>query len=46
MRRYVSGFLALDWQFHYSNTRNGAILVDTVSRALHYCSDEQTVYNF
>ena len=44
VRRNVSGFRALDWQPYFSNTRNGAILVDTVSRALHYWSDDQSVY--
>ncbi len=44
VRRNISGFRALDWQPYFSNTRNGAILVDTVSRALHYWSDDQSVY--
>ncbi|WP_050605575.1 L,D-transpeptidase [Ruegeria sp. 6PALISEP08] len=44
VRRNVSGFRALDWQPYFSNTRNGAILVDTVSRALHYWSDDQAIY--
>ena len=44
VRRNISGFRALDWQPYFLNTGNGAILVDTVSRALHYWSDDQTVY--
>ena len=32
VRRNVSGFRALEWQPYFSNTKNGAILVDTVSR--------------
>ena len=43
VRRNVSGFRALDWRPYFSNTNNGAILVDTVSRALHYWSGDQSV---
>lgn len=43
-RRNVSSFRSLQWQPYFSNTRNGAILVDTTSRALHYWSEDQTVY--
>ncbi len=44
VRRNVSGFRAQDWRPYFSNTRNGAILVDTTSRALHYWSNDQSVY--
>ncbi len=44
VRRNVSSFRALDWRPYFSNTRNGAILVDTVSRALHYWSEDQSIY--
>lgn len=44
VRHNISGFRALQWQPYFSNTRNGAILVDTVSRALHFWSEDQTVY--
>ncbi len=40
----ISSFRMLDWQSYFSDTRNGAILVDTQSRALHYWSEDQTVY--
>ncbi|MGV6810902.1 MAG: L,D-transpeptidase [Brevirhabdus sp.] len=43
-RRNISSFRSLQWQPYFSNTRNGAILVDTTSRALHYWSEDQTVY--
>ncbi|MEX0351043.1 MAG: L,D-transpeptidase [Paracoccaceae bacterium] len=42
--RNISSFRALRWQPYFSNTRNGAILVDTQSRALHYWSDDQATY--
>jgi lipoprotein-anchoring transpeptidase ErfK/SrfK len=44
MRRNISSFRALDWQPYFSNLTNGAILVDTVSRALHFWSEDQSVY--
>ena len=44
VRRNISSFRALDWQPYFSSTRNGAILVDTTSRALHFWSEDQTVY--
>ncbi|MFA3919219.1 L,D-transpeptidase [Ruegeria hyattellae] len=42
--RNISSFRALSWQPYFSNTRNGAILVDTQSRALHYWSDDKATY--
>lgn len=44
VRRNVSGFRAQKWQTYFSNTRNGAILVDTVSRALHFWSEDLSIY--
>ncbi len=44
VRRNISSFRALDWRPYFSNTRNGAILVDTVSRALHFWSADQSIY--
>ena len=40
----VSGFRALDWQDYFANTKNGVILCDTKSRALHFWSEDQTIY--
>jgi lipoprotein-anchoring transpeptidase ErfK/SrfK len=42
--RNISSFRAQDWQGHFPDTRGGAILVDTISRALHYWSEDRTVY--
>ncbi len=44
VRRNISSFRALDWRPYFSNTDNGAILVDTTSRALHFWSEDQSVY--
>lgn len=44
VRRNISSFRAMSWQPYFSNTKNGAILVDTTSRALHYWSEDQSVY--
>lgn len=43
-RRNISSFRRLDWQPYFSNLRNGAILVDIDSRALHYWGDGNGVY--
>lgn len=37
-------FRALDWRPYFSDTRNGAILVDISSRALHFWNDDRSVY--
>jgi len=44
VRHNISSFRSVQWQPYFSNLRNGAILVDTVSRALHYWSEDQSVY--
>ena len=44
VRRNVSGFRALSWEPYFDNLRNGAILVDLDSRALHYWSEDQSTY--
>lgn len=40
----ISSFRMLDWQPYFPTLENGAILVDTVSRALHYWSPDQVTY--
>ncbi|GGG79087.1 ErfK protein [Salipiger pallidus] len=44
IRRNASSFRTLDWQGHFSNLTNGAILVDTTSRALHYWQENGTYH--
>jgi lipoprotein-anchoring transpeptidase ErfK/SrfK len=36
VRRNISSFRTLEWQPYFSDLKNGAILVDIESRALHY----------
>jgi len=43
-RHNISSFRSLTWDAYFSNTRNGAILVDTTSRALHFWSEDRTIY--
>jgi lipoprotein-anchoring transpeptidase ErfK/SrfK len=44
IRRNISSFRSLQWQPYFSDTKNGAVLVDTTSRALHFWSEDQSVY--
>ena len=44
VRRNISSFRTLDWQPYFSNLKNGAILVDIDSRALHYWSEDGNTY--
>jgi hypothetical protein len=44
VRRNVSAFRALDWRPYFSDTRNGLILCDIQSRALHFWSEDESVY--
>jgi len=44
VRNNISSFRMLAWQDYFSDTRNGAILVDLTSRALHFWSEDQSIY--
>lgn len=44
VKHNISSFSSKTWQPYFSNLRNGAILVDTVSRALHYWSEDGNTY--
>lgn len=44
VRHNISSFRTLDWQPYFNDTRGGAILVDIDSRAVHYWSEDQSVY--
>lgn len=46
VRRNISSFRTLDWQPHFSNLNNGAILVDISSRALHFWEEGGTYHLF
>lgn len=43
-RRNISSFRTLNWRPYFSNLRGGAVLVDTQSRALHFWSEDQSLY--
>ena len=44
VRHNISSFRVLDWQPYFGSLENGAVLVDTTSRALHYWSADGTTY--
>jgi len=44
VRRNISSFRTLQWQPYFANLRNGAILADTTSRALHFWSEDGETY--
>lgn len=44
VRNNHSGFRMLNWQDYFDNTRNGVILADLSSRAVHYWSEDQAIY--
>ena len=44
IRNNISSFRMLDWKQYFDNTKKGAILVDITSRALHFWSEDQSVY--
>ncbi|MEL6957426.1 MAG: L,D-transpeptidase [Pseudomonadota bacterium] len=44
IQRNVSSFRTLDWRPYFADLRNGAILVDIQSRALHFWTEDQSVY--
>lgn len=43
-RRNISSFRALDWRPYFDTLRNGAILCDTDSRAVHFWSEDGGTY--
>ena len=44
VRHNISSFRMLDWRPYFDNLNNGAILVDLTSRAVHYWSEDESVY--
>ncbi|MGR3635959.1 MAG: L,D-transpeptidase [Shimia sp.] len=42
--RNISSFRSLDWRPYFDSLKNGAVLVDITSRALHYWSEDQSIY--
>lgn len=43
-RRNISSFRSLDWHPYFDSLKNGAVLVDIQSRALHFWSEDESVY--
>ncbi|WP_390911696.1 L,D-transpeptidase family protein [Pseudosulfitobacter sp. SM2401] len=44
VRRNISSFRTLDWRPYFSDLKKGAVLVDLDSRAVHYWSEDETIY--
>lgn len=44
VRRNISSFRTLDWQPYFDSLNNGAILVDIDSRAVHFWSEDNSIY--
>jgi len=44
VKRNISSFRTLSWEPYFDNTRNGAILVDIDSRAVHFWSEDLSIY--
>lgn len=44
VKRNISSFRTLHWEPYFENTKGGAILVDIDSRAVHFWSEDQSVY--
>ncbi|SLN11110.1 putative L,D-transpeptidase ErfK/SrfK precursor [Aquimixticola soesokkakensis] len=44
IRHNISSFRSLEWQPYFSSLKNGAVLVDITSRALHYWSEDGLTY--
>lgn len=44
VRHNISSFRSLEWRPYFDNLRNGAILVDISSRALHFWSEDASIY--
>lgn len=43
-RRNTSSFASKNWSPYFSNLRNGAVLVDVTSRALHFWESDETYH--
>jgi L,D-transpeptidase ErfK/SrfK len=44
VRHNISSFRAMTWQPYFKSLKKGAILADTTSRALHFWSEDESVY--
>ncbi len=44
VRRNISSFRSLDWRPYFSDLKQGAVLIDISSRALHFWSEDESIY--
>lgn len=44
VRNNFSSFRMLDWRDYFTDTKRGAILCDITSRAVHFWSEDQSIY--
>ncbi|MEP4196307.1 MAG: L,D-transpeptidase [Aliishimia sp.] len=44
VRRNISSFRTLEWEPYFTDLKGGAILVDIDSRAVHYWSEDRSIY--
>lgn len=44
VRHNISSFRMLDWRPYFDDLDNGAILVDLTSRAVHFWSEDESIY--
>ena len=44
VRNNLSSFRTIRWQDHFDTLENGAILADTRSRAVHFWSEDESIY--
>lgn len=45
VKRNASSWMArTDWRPYFSNLKNNAVLVDTISRTLHFWSEDESIY--
>lgn len=44
VKRNISSFRALDWRPYFANLKNGAVLCDIESRALHFWNEDESIY--
>lgn len=44
VRHNISSFRSLSWEPYFNSLANGAVLVDITSRALHFWSEDHSVY--
>lgn len=44
VRRNTMGFRTVQWRDHFDSLRNGAIICDSASRAVHFWSEDESTY--